>query len=71
MSNDCATRVMWGFGVGSALGASIGAMYGTYGAFKHKVPGLFKIRFVGQSTVQTGLAFGVFLAAGSFLQCGR
>lgn len=23
--NDCATRVMWGFGVGSALGASIGA----------------------------------------------
>lgn len=30
-------------------------MYGTYGAFKHRVPGMFKIRYVGQSTVQTGL----------------
>jgi hypothetical protein len=35
------------------------------------VPGLFKIRYIGQNTVTTGMAFGVFLAAGSFLQCYR
>jgi hypothetical protein len=26
MSNDCAQRVMWGFGIGGGLGASIGAI---------------------------------------------
>jgi hypothetical protein len=131
MSNDCATRVMWGFGVGSALGASIGKHAGIEHSKQHppctlsraiimlllhrghvrdiwslqapsklaavpctspcasdavkrplahvgsslapvkhdsmqfqeqgclstctQVPGLFKIRFIGQSTVQTGL----------------
>lgn len=123
---DCAKRVAMGFGVGAALGSSIGAhnvsgglaarrastvadgvrraneccatlppfasspdrphnttqhttatqhvvgaLYGTYGAFRYKVPGLFKIRYIGQNTVTTGAAFGVFLAAGSFLQCYR
>jgi hypothetical protein len=26
MSNDCAQRVMWGFGIGGGLGASIGVI---------------------------------------------
>jgi hypothetical protein len=26
MSNDCAQRVMWGFGIGGGLGASIGGI---------------------------------------------
>jgi hypothetical protein len=35
------------------------------------VPGLFKIRYIGQNTISTAAVFGVFLAAGSFLQCYR
>ena len=133
MANDCAQRVMWGFGVGSTLGASFGAMSaivcyahtlcpcvvaasltrstlahnrrhvrhlpirqaqgsvcvcvvcGSRGGreksrmasararafccvslssiaqctlLKQQIPGLFKLRFVGQTTVSTGLVSG-------------
>jgi hypothetical protein len=27
---------------------STGAMYGTYEAFRYKVPGLYKVRYIGQ-----------------------
>lgn len=33
------------------LGA--GALYGTYEAFRYKVPGLYKIRYIGQTTVSS------------------
>jgi len=57
--------------VGGALGASIGAMYGTYESFRYKVPGLYKIRYIGQTTVSSAAVFGLFLGAGSLLHCGR
>lgn len=60
-----------GAAVGGALGASIGAMYGTYEAIKYKVPGLYKIRYIGQTTVSSAAVFGLFLGAGSLLHCGR
>eukprot|EP00877_Chromochloris_zofingiensis_P006645 jgi/Chrzof1/2233/Cz11g07190.t1 len=71
MGNDCAARVATGFGMGAALGASVGAMMGTYEAFRQKIPGIYKIRFVGQQTVGTGMVFGMFLAIGAFVHCGR
>jgi hypothetical protein len=46
-------------------------MYGTYEAFRYKVPGIYKLRYIGQTTVQSAGLFGLFLAAGSALQCGR
>ena len=49
----------------------IGAMYGTYEAFRYKVPGLYKIRYIGQTTVSSAAVFGLFLGAGSLLHCGR
>jgi len=64
-------RVATGASVGGGLGAAIGALYGTYEAFRYQVPGLYKIRYVGQTTVSSAAIFGLFLGAGSFLQCGR
>ena len=34
--------------------ASAGAMYGTYEAFRYKVPGLYKVRYIGQVRRSTG-----------------
>lgn len=46
-------------------------MYGTYEAFRYKVPGLYKLRYVGQTTLSSAAVFGLFLGAGSLLHCGR
>jgi len=48
-----------------------GALYGTYEAFRYKVPGIYKIRYVGQTTLSSAAVFGLFLGAGSLLHCGR
>lgn len=37
-----------------------GALYGTYEAFRNKVPGLYKIRFVGQTTLQSAAVRSAF-----------
>ena len=50
---------------------SPGALYGTYEAFRYKVPGLYKLRYVGQTTLSSAALFGLFLGAGSLLHCGR
>ena len=50
---------------------SPGALYGTYEAFRYKVPGIHKVRYIGQTTLSSAAVFGLFLGAGSLLQCGR
>lgn len=30
-----------------------GALYGTYEAFRYRVPGLYKIRYIGQTTLSS------------------
>ncbi|KAK2974125.1 hypothetical protein RJ640_025474 [Escallonia rubra] len=39
------------------------AVYGTYEAIRYKVPGLMKIRYVGQTTLGSAAIFGLFLGA--------
>ena len=46
-------------------------MYGTYEAFRYRVPGLAKLRYVGQTTLSSAAVYGLFLGAGSLLHCGR
>jgi Reactive mitochondrial oxygen species modulator 1 len=36
-----------------------------------QVPGLLKVRYIGKTTTQSAALFGLFLAAGSLLQCGK
>jgi hypothetical protein len=36
-----------------------------------QVPGLYKVRYIGKTTTSSAAVFGLFLAAGSLLQCGR
>ncbi|KAJ4827176.1 hypothetical protein Tsubulata_025266 [Turnera subulata] len=69
--NSCLTRVAAGAALGGAIGGAVGVMYGTYSAVALKVPGLLKIRHVGQTTLGTAAVFGLFLGAGSLLHCGK
>lgn len=36
-----------------------------------QVPGLLKVRHIGKTTTSSAAIFGLFLAAGSLLQCGK
>ena len=71
MDSRCLHRVTTGVALGAAVGGAVGACYGTYEAFAYKVPGLLKVRHIGRATVGSSALFGLFLGAGSLLQCGR
>lgn len=36
-----------------------------------QVPGLLKIRHIGQTTIGSAAIFGLFLGAGSLIHCGK
>ncbi|KAK6937121.1 Romo1/Mgr2 [Dillenia turbinata] len=36
-----------------------------------QVPGLLKIRYIGQTTIGSAAIFGLFLGAGSLIHCGK
>lgn len=69
--NRCANRVITGAALGATVGGAVGAVYGTYESFAYKIPGMLKVRHIGRTTVGSGTLFGLFLAAGSLIQCGR
>ncbi|XP_024396059.1 uncharacterized protein [Physcomitrium patens] len=69
--NDCLTRVVAGVGIGGAVGGAFGAVFGTYEAFRYRIPGMLKVRHVGQTTLGSAAVFGLFLGAGSLIQCGK
>lgn len=71
LDNRCLNRVTTGAALGAAVGGAVGACYGTYEAFAYKVPGMLKVRHIGRATVGSSALFGLFLSAGSLLQCGR
>ncbi|KAH9741629.1 reactive oxygen species modulator 1 [Citrus sinensis] len=78
---SCLARVTTGVAVGGAVGGAVGAVYGTYEAIRYKVciccdselrvPGLLKIRYIGQTTLGSAAIFGLFLGAGSLIHCGK
>ncbi|KAG9447393.1 hypothetical protein H6P81_013521 [Aristolochia fimbriata] len=55
--DSCFVRVMSGVGIGGCIGGAVGAVYGSYEAFRYKVPGLLKIRHIGQTTVGSAAIF--------------
>ncbi|XP_078170791.1 reactive oxygen species modulator-like protein isoform X1 [Carex rostrata] len=85
--DGCLARVTAGVAVGGAVGGAVGmvtflplslslfrnkgAVYGTYEAIRFKVPGLLKIRYIGQTTLGSAAVFGLFLGAGSLIHCGK
>ena len=71
LDNRGLNRVTAGAALGAAGGGDVGACYGTYEAFAYKVPGMLKVRHIGRATVGSSALFGLFLSAGSLLQCGR
>ena len=71
IDSRCATRVATGAAIGVSVGGAVGAVDGTYEAFAYRIPGLYKVRHIGRTTVGSAALFGLFLGAGSFLHCGR
>ncbi|KAK7386987.1 hypothetical protein VNO78_27415 [Psophocarpus tetragonolobus] len=69
--DSCLARVTAGAAMGGAVGGAVGAVYGTYEAIRYKVPGLLKIRHIGQTTLGSAAIFGLFLGAGSLIHCGK
>ncbi|KAB5520571.1 hypothetical protein DKX38_024890 [Salix brachista] len=72
--DSCLARITAGVAVGGAIGGAVGAVYGTYEAVsltKIQVPGLLKIRYIGQTTLGSAAIFGLFLGAGSLIHCGK
>ncbi|KAG8388953.1 hypothetical protein BUALT_Bualt02G0178900 [Buddleja alternifolia] len=83
--DSCLARVTAGFAVGGAVGGAVGAVYGTYEAIRLSffvyssvsdlvsttVPGVMKIRYIGQTTLGSAAVFGLFLGAGSLIHCGK
>ncbi|KAJ7530371.1 hypothetical protein O6H91_14G001400 [Diphasiastrum complanatum] len=69
--DSCLARVATGVAVGGAVGGAVGAVYGTYEAFRYRIPGALKIRHVGQTTLGSAAIFGLFLGAGSLIHCAR
>ncbi|XP_018488946.1 uncharacterized protein LOC108859539 [Raphanus sativus] len=69
--DSCLTRIVAGAAIGGAVGGAVGAVYGTYEAIRFKVPGLMKIRYIGQTTMGSAAIFGLFLGAGSLIHCGK
>jgi hypothetical protein len=71
MDSRCVNRVTTGAALGATVGGAVGACYGTYEAFAYKLPGALKVRHIGRATIGSSALFGLFLGAGSLLQCGR
>ncbi|CDP08462.1 unnamed protein product [Coffea canephora] len=69
--DSCLAKVTAGVVVGGAIGGAVGACYGTFDAIRCKVPGLLKIRYIGQSTLGSAAVFGLFLGAGSLIHCTK
>ncbi|KAG4164277.1 hypothetical protein ERO13_A13G004900v2 [Gossypium hirsutum] len=76
--DSCLARVTAGVAVGGALGGAVGAVYGTYEAIRYKVPGLLKIRYIGQTTLGSAAICRSrdssrldILGAGSLIHCGK
>ncbi|KQJ97239.1 reactive oxygen species modulator 1 [Brachypodium distachyon] len=69
--DSCLVRVGAGVAIGGAVGGAVGAVYGTYEAVRLRVPGLLKIRHIGQTTIGSAAIFGLFLGAGSLIHCGK
>lgn len=55
--------------LGCTIGGSFGLIIGTIGAFSAKLRGRQFLRTVGSTIIQSGGAFGFFLAVGSALRC--
>ncbi|WVZ87457.1 hypothetical protein U9M48_034092 [Paspalum notatum var. saurae] len=70
-SDNCLARIGAGVAIGGAVGGAVGACYGTFEAFRYRIPGLLKIRYIGQTTVGSAAIFGLFLGAGSLIHCGK
>ncbi|KAJ4847220.1 hypothetical protein Tsubulata_008469 [Turnera subulata] len=69
--DSCLNRVAVGAAMGGAVGGAFGAVWGTYEAIRYKVPGLMKVRHIGQTTLGSAAVFGLFLGAGSLIHCGK
>ena len=61
---QCAYKLQNGFVIGASLGSAIGFLYGTYAAISYR-----HILYLPIAVLQSGGAFGLFLACGTVIRC--
>lgn len=61
---QCAYKLQNGFVIGASLGSAIGFLYGTWAAVAYR-----HILYLPIAVVQSGGAFGLFLACGTVIRC--
>jgi len=58
-----------GFALGGMVGAAIGVLFGGYSGWRVGLRGAELLRVTGKSALQSGGAFGGFMAIGSVIRC--
>lgn len=61
---QCAYKLQNGFVIGASLGSAIGFLYGTWAAIAYR-----HVLYLPIAVVQSGGAFGLFLACGTVIRC--
>jgi hypothetical protein len=61
---QCRYKLQNGFMIGATLGGAVGFLYGTWAAFAYK-----HVLYLPIAVVQSGGAFGLFLACGTVIRC--
>eukprot|EP01134_Creolimax_fragrantissima_P005185 CFRG5185T1 len=66
---ECFERAKFGAMMGGSLGLSLGFMFGAATSLRVGARGREFVQITGSTMVQSGAAFGFFLAVGSALRC--
>lgn len=66
---SCFDRVKFGAMIGFAVGASTGAIFGTFTGIRYGLRGRVLLSQLGKVILQTGGTFGIFMGIGSAIRC--
>jgi len=66
---SCLSRAISGFVLGGLVGSAFGILIGGYMCLKHGLRGMPLLVTVGKNALQSGGAFGGFMAVGSVIRC--
>merc|ERR1711879_181053 len=66
---SCLSQIGNGLMLGCTIGGTFGLIVGTIGGLSAKLRGRQLVRTVGNTILQSGGAFGFFLAIGSAIRC--
>jgi len=66
---SCLSRALTGFALGGLVGSAFGILLGGYTCWRHGLRGMPLLLTVGKNAIQSGGAFGGFMAVGGVIRC--